>query len=270
MRSGIGRAALVVVGLVLACRTRAPSATAPTCAAPLEPATGLRVERAAGPGGCVTLVHVDPRRFRLRLLTALADGGSRAAPDWAREFGLTGLINASMYAPDQRSIGLLVSGPTVNRERDNEKLGAFLAFDPIDDKDVPFVLTGRDCPGFDLGALRRRYRSIVQNYRLLDCDGKPLPWKDARQFSAAAVGIDGDGRAVFVHARAPAAMSDLATFLSRQGLRAAMYVEGGPQASLYVRAGEVEVAEVGTGFIDNTSFRNIPNVLGFLPRESNR
>src|SRR5262249_40318257 len=164
------------------------------------------------------------------------------------------------------SIGMLVAGPSVNRERDNEKLGAFLAFDPVDDKDVPLVLTGRDCPGFDLPALRRRYRSIVQNYRLLDCDGKPVPWKDARRFSAAAVGVDGDGRAIFVLARAPAAMSDFARFLGGLGLRAAMYVEGGPQASLYVKAGGTEVAEVGTGLIDNSSFFNIPNLAGFFPR----
>src|SRR6266568_2783436 len=135
--------------LLSACRGHAAPET-PACAAAVEPVPGLRVERAAGPGGCVTLVRIDPRRFRLRLLTALHDGG---------------------------------------------------------------------------------------------------------------------GRGVFVHARAPTAMSDFARFLGAQGLRAAMYVEGGPQASLYVKAGPSEVAEVGTGLIDNSSFYNIPNVLGFQPRE---
>src|SRR6266702_4172673 len=124
--------------LLSACRGHAAPET-PACAAAVEPVPGLRVERAAGPGGCVTLVRIDPRRFRLRLLTALNDGGSRGAPDWAHDFALTGLINASMYAPDQRSIGMLVAGPTVNRERDNEKLGAFLAFDPVDAGDPPLA-----------------------------------------------------------------------------------------------------------------------------------
>src|SRR5262249_26832653 len=159
------------------------------------------------------------------------------------EFGLTGLINASMFAPDQRSIGILVSGDSVNRAKDNERLGAFLAFDPIDDKDAPLVLTGRDCPGFDLAALRRRYRSIVQNYKLLRCDGKPVTWKDPRRFSAAAVAIDGDGRAVFVLLRAAAQMSDFAQLLAERRLSAAMYVEGGPEASLYVSSGTTAVGE---------------------------
>ena len=261
----------VALALCLAsCKPSAPAGAPLACADDTTPSPGLRVEHVAAEDGCVTLVHIDPARFRLRLLTALADGGIRTAPEWAREFGLTGLINASMYAPDQRSIGILVAGSSVNRDHDNERLGAFLAFDPVDtkdEKDAPVVLTGRDCKGFDLPALRKRYRSIVQNYRLIDCDGKPVPWRDARRFSAAAVGLDGDGRPVFVHARAPEQMSAFAELLARRGLRAAMYVEGGPQASLYVHAGNVEVAEMGTGLLPNSSFFQIPNVLGFLPRE---
>ncbi len=263
MRPGPVALALCLVS----CKPSAPAAAPIACAVDATPAPGLRVEHAPGDDGCVTFVHIDPARFRLRLLTALADGGTRTAPDWAREFGLTGLINASMYAPDQRSIGILVARSSVNRDHDNERLGAFLAFDPIDEKDTPVVLTGRDCKGFDLPALRKRYRSLVQNYRLLDCDGKPVVWRDARRFSAAAVGIDSEGRPVFVHAREPAQMSAFAGLLARRGLRAAMYVEGGPQASLYVRAGDVEVAEMGTGLLPNSSFFQIPNVLGFLPRE---
>jgi hypothetical protein len=172
-----------------------------------------------------------------------------------------------MFTPDQRSIGILVAGDSVNRGKDNERLGAFFAFDPIDEKDAPLVLTARDCAGFDLQALRRRYRSIVQNYKLLDCDGRPVTWKDPRRFSAAAVGVDEQGHAVFVHARAAGAVSELAQLLAARRLRSAMYVEGGPEASLYVRAGDAEVSEVGTGFLGTSSFFKIPNVLGFVPRE---
>jgi hypothetical protein len=257
---------IVLVLCASACRGR-PAVAGATCPDAVEPAPGLRVEHSPGPSGCVTLVTVDPRRFRLRLLTAVADGGPRPAPEWAHEFHLTGLINASMYGTDQRSIGLLVAGPTVNRDRDNEKLGAFLAFDPVDADAAPVVLAGRDCPGFDLAALRRRYRSIVQNYRLLDCDGQAVSWKDARRFSAAAVGLDDAGRVVLIHSRAPMQMSDFAQFLAARRLRAAMYVEGGPEASLYVKAGATEVADVGTALLGNSSFVSIPNVLGFAPRE---
>jgi uncharacterized protein YigE (DUF2233 family) len=254
--------------LLASCKPVPPAAAELACSGDSMPRAGLRVERVAAPAGCVTLVHVDPSKFQLRLLTAVAEGGSRTAPDWARDFGATGIINASMFAPDQRSIGLLVAGARVNRDKDNEKLGAFLAFDPVDAHDPPLVMTGRDCEGFDLARLRRGYRSIVQNYRLLDCDGKPVTWKDPRRFSAAAVGVDANGHAVFVHTRAPAQMSEFAAILAARGLRGAMYVEGGPEASLYVRAGDGEVAEVGNSLLGNTAFIKIPNVLAFQPKEN--
>jgi hypothetical protein len=266
MRGG-QMALAVALGAACACKPTAPAAAPDPCTGTTTPRPGLAVEKIPGRDGCVTLVRIDPARFRLRLLTALAEGGSRTAPTWAHDFGLTGLTNASMFAPDQRSIGLLIAGASVNRERDNERLGAFLAFDPIDDGDTPVVLTGRDCAGFDLADLRRRYRSIVQNYRLLDCAGQPVTWKDARRFSAAAVGLDANGHTVFVHTRAPANMSELAVALAEHGLRAAMYVEGGPEASLYVESGAAVVSEVGTNVLGTSSFFKIPNVLGFQPRE---
>ena len=64
---------------------------------------------------------------------------------------------------------------------------------------------------------------------------------------------------------------ELAKILAAPGLRltSALYVEGGPEASLYVAAGGVTVNEVGsyeTGFREddtNVAFWDIPNVVGF-------
>lgn len=247
--------------------TATATATPADCSPPLAPLPGLRVERLPGPTGCVTFVRIDPRQFRLRLLTAAEHGGSRTIVDWAHEFNLLGVINASMFAPDLKSIGVLVSGEVINRDKDNPQLGAFLAFDPIDPAAPPVVLTGRDCPNFDLSALRRRYRSVVQNYRLLDCAGNPIPWKDPHHFSAAAVGIDSNDQLVFIHVADWTQMTDFARFLSGQQLRAAMYVEGGPPAGLYLHTGATEVWETGFGLLGGR-WTPIPNVLGIAPKEA--
>ncbi len=55
------------------------------------------------------------------------------------------------------------------------------------------ALTGRGCRDFDLAALRAAYRTVVQSYRLLGCDGQALPWADAKHYSAAGVGLDRSG-----------------------------------------------------------------------------
>ncbi len=277
----------LLVLMCVACTGRAspPAAPAKPDAAPAaagcetrkELAEGLTLERHALPDGdtCLTLVRIDPRRWRFELRTAAADGGARPAPRWSEEFDLTGVINTSMFADDERSIGLLRDARTVNNPRDNARLGGFLLFDPVDARDPPVAIAGRSCPGFDLAALQQRYRGIVQDYRMLDCDGKAIAWADEKTFSAAAIGLDREGRVVFIHSRTPFRMTRFNQIIAAPelGLAGAIYVEGGPEASLYVKAGGEEVREVGsfeTGFFDesNRTFWAIPNVLGFAPRQA--
>jgi hypothetical protein len=223
---------------------------------------------------CFTVVRADPRRHPLRLFAARsAGGGRRTLPQWARETGMIGLVNASMYREDDHSTGLLVARGAVTTATDNAVMGGFFAFDPVDPADPPVAVHGRSCDGFDLAALRGRYRSIVQNYRLLDCDSRPIPWKDEKVYSAAAIGIDAAGNVVLVASRAAHRMTDFAELLAAPevGLRAALYVEGGPEASLLVQAGEHTIQEIGsfeTGFQEddaNAVFWPIPNVLAFGP-----
>ncbi|HKE17638.1 MAG TPA: phosphodiester glycosidase family protein [Kofleriaceae bacterium] len=247
------------------------------CPGAVDLAGGLRAENVRLPGreDCLTLVRIDPARFELRVHTAAADGGRRTAPGWAADFGLAAVVNTSMFDDGDRSIGILRDARAVNRDQDNPKLGGFLAFDPVHPSasTPPVVMTGRDCPGFDLADLRRRYRAIVQNYRLLDCRGAALPWADPKVFSSAGIALDRGGRVVFLHARAPLRMTALARFLASPdlGLRAAMYVEGGPEASVFAAAGGGRVEAIGSfesGFWDdsNRRFWPIPNVLGAAPR----
>jgi hypothetical protein len=247
------------------------------CPGAIELAGGLRAEKVRLPGReeCLTLVRIDPARFELRVHTAAADGGRRTAAGWAADFGLAAVVNTSMFGDGDRSIGILRDARAVNRDADNPKLGGFLAFDPVrpSASTPPVVMTGRGCPGFDLADLRRRYRAIVQNYRLLDCSGAAVRWADPKIFSAAAIALDRDGRVVFLHARAALRMTELSSFLASPdlGLRAAMYVEGGPEASVFAAAGGVRVEAIGsyeTGFWDdsNRRFWPIPNVLGAAPR----
>src|SRR5262249_28742000 len=264
-----------LLALVAACRSRAAApATADAGARPSagaerrELARGLVLERIPDGDACITLVRIAPDRFGLVLRTALADGGARPAPEWADAFHLVGVINASMFQPDGRSIGLLVAGKVENNPRDNPKLGAFFAFDAIDAADPPWTLVGRGCPDADPASLRARYRTVVQNYRMLDCDGRPVDWKDDKAHSAAAVGIDAEGRAVFVLSPQPHRVAEHTRILAApaHGLRALMYVEGGPEASLYVRAGGTTVSEMGRLDVGFSTFWSIPNVIGVVTK----
>lgn len=240
---------------------------------------GLTVQRwaiAATPatGGlpCVDVVRADPATYALRVLSQATDDPTpRSALAWRDTFHLSAVINAGMFHASGKPVGMIVADGTV-RSDENTKMSGYLAWDPVNAGDPPVTLAGRDCAGFDLAALRARYHSIVQSYRMLGCDGQALPWKDPKQYSAAAIGLDRAGRIVLLHARAAVTMAELSTALAGHDLAGALFLEGGPEASLVARGPEGELARVGsyeTGFVENdgnASYWTLPNVIALLPR----
>jgi len=233
---------------------------------------GLTAERVAvTPGSCMDLVRADPAKLQLRVLTATRDGTSHTAPAWREVFHLTAVTNAGMFHADGSPVGLIVEdGVAVGH--DNKKFGGVLAFDPRTPGDPPVVITGRDCAGFDLAALRAKYRSLVEDPRLLGCSGEALTWADPKYYSAAVVALDRAGRIVFVHARVATTMSQLSRALAALDLQGALFLEGGPEASLIVKGERGELSLVGsyeTGFLENDgnlAFWWLPVVLALQPR----
>lgn len=234
-------------------------AAAPVARPPVAPAAGwqalepgLEVVLLDGPPGApgdgkIAVVRIDPRRFRLVLLNASAPGGGvlRSARAWAHHAGASAAINASMYQQDYRtSVSLMVTPGHVNQRRVS-KDRALLAFDPAASGAPPVKLVDLDCD--DLEEARRSFGTLVQSIRIVSCERKVVWAPSERRFSTAAVGVDGEGRVLFVHARSPWPVHALAAALLAApiDLRRAMYVEGGPEAQLYARGGGKELERLG-------------------------
>lgn len=211
-----------------------------------ELAPGLTLERvqpavlptapAADP--CLWILRFDPAKFELKLLSSSIKE-AREPSKWIEEHGLVAVTNAAMYIPSGKPTGLAISDGNVVNGRDHPSYSAFFAFGPRSESVSATAMVSRSCGGFDLPALKKSYRSIVQNYRLLDCDGKAIKWKDPKMHSAAAVAIDDSGFVAFVHMVAPYRMQTFSRVLADPALRfvAAMYVEGGTPAQLSVLQG---------------------------------
>lgn len=239
-----------------------PALTAEQIAVAFTPAAGAP---------CIDIVRADLATYRLRVLTAAHDGRSQPAPAWRETFRLTAVTNAGMFHSSGDPVALIVADGT-QLGKDNKQYLGYLAFDPVAATDPPALLTGRDCPGFSLDDLRKRYRSIVQAPRLLGCSGQALPWQDTKHYSAAAIGLDRANRVVFIHARAAFTMTELSKALASLDLAGALFLEGGPEASLVVRGPDGELARVGsyeTNFVENDgnqSFWWLPNIIGLEAR----
>jgi uncharacterized protein YigE (DUF2233 family) len=247
-----------------------------------EPAPGLEVARLEAPvrsevgDSRVTVVRIDPERYEFRLLSSklLKLEANLTAKEWVERHGVWGAINASMYRTDHRqSVAFMKDGAGVNNDQWTKDNAVFAA--APDKADLPPVqILDRVCD--DVETLKPRYAILIQNIRMLDCEGANTWARQPRKWSAAAVGTDRRGRVLFIHSRSPYSMHDFIEVLQALSLdlKRLMYVEGGPEASLYVAVDDKElVSQFGsfeTGFRemdDNRDFWPIPNVIAFAPKK---
>jgi hypothetical protein len=220
------------------------------------------------------VLRVDPVYYELQLLMASASPESlgHTARQWCQRAHLVAAINASMYQADVRTSTalMLTRGHTNNPRvtRDN----SLLLFDPLRPGLPPVRLLDRTCE--DLAALRPQYGSQIQGIRMLACDGANTWAAQPRRWSAAAIGLDRQGRVLLIHVRSPYAMHDLIDMLQQLplDLTRLQYAEGGPEAQLAVHAGAEQYEFVGsyeTGFLEsdeNALALPVPNVLGIRRR----
>jgi hypothetical protein len=274
---------LLLVGAATAAVIPFRSARAPRAAASpwetLEPGLELGVLRAPRPAGSgdskIRVLRIDPHRLELRLLNASAPGQGQplTARDWSQRNGLVAAINASLYDEDQRSsMGLMLTRRHVNNARLSRDK-AILAFDPTSPGMPPVKLIDRDCD--DLDAWKGHYGTLVQSIRMISCKGENVWARGEEEWSIAAVGVDRHGKILFIHSRTPYTPHDLIENLLSLplDLAGAMYVEGGPEAQLYVHSGSREIELTGrsrgTGLFESAAADQawpVPNVIGVVRR----
>jgi len=235
---------------------------------PLSP--GLEVGRFTNPS--VVVVRIDPARYEFRLLSAKALGlkSTPTAAEWVERHAVVGAINASMFQEDHlTSVGYMRDGKAVNNASWSKDKAVFVS-GPLRPGLAPARILDRSCE--DAVGMARKYRVVVQDIRMIDCRRRNVWAAQPRKSSTACLGMDGKGRVLLIHARAPQATHDLIDVLLRLplDLQRLMYVEGGAEASLYVKVGgRVVVSETGNfvaglfGTDEKSAFWPLPNVIAF-------
>ena len=220
----------------------------------------------------IRILRADTASFELRLLNASSkDQGKRwSVKNWATKNGLVAAINSSMYQKNMRSSVSYMK----SREHTNNtwvsKDKTVLAFDPNDKDLLPVRIIDRDCEDFN--TLRKLYGTLVQSIRMISCHGENMWEQQKKIWSIAAMGLDHQGRILFIHVRSPYTTHDLINMLLELPIRLkqAMYVEGGADAQLYINTGNEEHEFIGsysTGsreHDENSYAHPIPNVLGLV------
>ena len=192
-----------------------------------------------GSGWPLFAVRISPQQFDFVLCASSEHGSPRSLAHWSSDFALVAAINAGMYLPDARtSVGYMRQGQHINQKRLANRPGAFFVAGPDRSArpDLPAAaILDRDDPRWQW---LDSFALVVQNYRLIDASGNILWQRGGPTHAIAAVAEDRQGRILFLYAPGPLDPYEFSRELLDLplGVRTAMYVEGGNQAGLLMRA----------------------------------
>jgi hypothetical protein len=172
-----------------------------------------------------------------------------------------------MYLPENpfTARSYMKAGVHINQPKfDSQAGGAFCI-----SESGAFSIEDFTCKPFD--SLKNSSHSIFQALRMIDCEGRPISWEKRKQeCSMLVLAEDKDDNLILAFCRSPMFHAEMVNLLSnlRLGLHSALYMEGGPETSVYIRLADREINLIGTYVsstwekLDNKTFRKLPNVIG--------
>lgn len=216
--------------------------------------------------GNLLLIRINPRLHDFDVLSAkYLQRPPQSFASWAREFKLNLVFNAGMYQKDGLSpTGYLkIHGKDVHPFH-HPRYRAYLGLHP-DEPDLPPVVWFD--PSCDRMNPLDHYQTIVQNYRVYDCDGRVLWPPNGLKSSLLLLAIDAQENLIVVHSDLAISVYELATQLKSLPLQIqrAMYLEGGREAGVFLSFRNQHLEQYGriqgTPVVGDQTGR-IPNIIG--------
>jgi len=226
----------------------------------------------------LTILKVDTRKFDFEFLTASEhERKMRTAPQWAHDFDKNVIINAGMYSYNKihSNKGFMKNYNHFNNPKKSTYYNAMLAMHPKDKQKAPFEIIDITCQDWE--KVKYQYFSFCQGMRMISCTGEGMQFQKRPDQSCSMVlaATDNEGVLYIIFARSPYTHLDMIKHLLGLPLniRTTVYLEGGPEASLYVNTGDSVIAKYGSYVSntcnndDNDHFWDIPNVIALKKKK---
>jgi hypothetical protein len=220
----------------------------------------------------LTIVKIDPKKVDFELFAATnMDRKPRTALEWSDSFDLQVVFNAGMYdlSKPLTSRGFLKTRSHINQPALHPSFNAMLAFHPTNQSAEPMRIFDLTCTPY--ASFKSDYESYIQGLRMIDCKGQPVFWKKKAQSCSMLVAAqDNDGSFYLLFSRSPYTHNEFIRMLMKfpTALTTAIYLEGGPETSLFVNLHHMQLHNVGS-FVSSTyetdsncTFWPLPNVVG--------
>jgi hypothetical protein len=225
----------------------------------------------------IFILRADPRFCNFRMLCSSEHGKrNRTADQWAKDFDVNVVVNAGMFniRNSRTNKGYLKNYSHINNSKMNGYYNVMMAMNPRIKSDPPMMLFDLTCTKWE--SIRPDYHTFCQGIRMIDCNGNKMAW-DKRPGQACSMVIgatDIVGNIYFIFTRSPYTHQKMIDFLIRfiPDIRTTVYLEGGPEASLYIQTNDTIISKIGSYVSktypndNNDHFWKIPNVIGIQSR----
>jgi len=221
----------------------------------------------------IFILKADPRFCNFRMLCSSENGNrNRTADGWAKDFGVNVVVNAGMFnmTNGRTNKGYLKNYSHINNSKLNGYYNVMMAMNPKQNSDPAMMLYDLTCSKWE--SIRTKYESFCQGMRMIDCNGGKMAW-DKRPGQACSMilsATDITGNIYFIFTRSPYTHQKMIDFVVRliPDIRTTVYLEGGPEASLYVQTSDTIISKIGSYVSktyendNNDHFWELPNVIG--------
>lgn len=223
----------------------------------------------------ISILKVNPNKVDFQMLSASQNDSMPLTADcWAETYDLNVVINAGMYDLRRKlsSKGFLQNGDYCNNPALYPGYNMMIAFNPTDTLKNNFKVLDLKCD--DWHNVKKDFQCYAQGLRMIDCNGFPMNWKKPQSCSMLVVCSDDLGNIFYIFTRSPYTHNQMIHFMGSFPFRLsnAIYMEGGPQTSLFIKVGDRTIAKVGSYVSqtfpndDNMEFWPLPNVIGVKVR----
>jgi hypothetical protein len=218
----------------------------------------------------LTILKIDPAHYSFHLAAASEKTGlNHMASEWCSDKKFIAAINAGMYHQGGQNVGFMKNFKYINNAAFSKTYKCILAFNRKDSSVPEIQIIDMDCqPNWK--EIVEHYNTCTQSIRMIDCHQKNVWSPKPRKWSTVVWGMDKKGNALMIYCRSPYTAYDFINIVLQSPLDIAqmMYLEGGPEASFYLKSGKVSRDLIGsyeTGFNENDDYTQawpIPNVIG--------
>lgn len=225
----------------------------------------------------ISILKFNPEVTEIEFKSALQnEREALCVVDYADKFDYDIVINAGMYdlRSFYKSAGLLINNEGFSNNSALKKgYNLIICANPKQE----------GLPNFDIldltkeswYSIKHKYNSFAQGLRMIDDEGKPMSWnKNPMSCSQLIVAKDDDGMIYFLFTRSPYTHNYMINYMVNMGLKNAIYMEGGPQTSLFVDINDYRIEKLGSyasktyAKANNFEYWPLPNVIGIKVKKN--